>query len=127
MWDKAKAVEYLDRHAQPHSLGRCAEFVRKAIEAGGTVLRHHVSAKDCGSSLLAVGFQKIVSAHADSKYLHRAGDVAIVQPIAGHPHGQMTMFDGQFWVSDFVQQHGIYPGQSYRIAAPPYAIYRYPF
>jgi hypothetical protein len=126
MWDKAKAVEYLTSHAQPQSLGRCAEFVRKAIEAGGVVLQHHNSAKDYGSSLTHVGFWKIVSTHADAQYQHSAGDVAVIQPIIGHPDGHMTMFNGTNWVSDFTQLHGVYPGASYRAAKPSYAIYRYP-
>jgi len=124
-WDEAKAVSYLVGHAQPNSLGRCAEYVRKAVEAGGVTLIRHASAKDYGQSLLVVGFQKIVSTHADANYHHLAGDVAIIQPIAGHPNGHMTMFSGQYWISDFVQYHGVYPGQSYRTAMPPYAIYRY--
>ena len=31
MWDEIKSVAYLNEHAQPNSLGRCAEFVRKAV------------------------------------------------------------------------------------------------
>lgn len=126
MWDKEKAVSHLTSHAQPHSLGHCAEYVRKAIEAGGVKLIRHVSAKDYGSSLIAVGFQKIVSAHATANYHHRAGDVAVIQPIHGHPHGHMAMFSGKHWISDFVQYHGVYPGASYRAAKPSYAIYRHP-
>lgn len=126
MWDKAKAVEYLNNHAQPGSLGRCAEYVRRAIEAGGVALTRHQSAKDYGPSLTAVGFLEIVSGHADASYQHQAGDVGIIQPIAHQPDGHMTMFNGSNWVSDFVQNHGIYPGPSYRSAQPAYAIYRYP-
>jgi len=63
---------------------------------------------------------------SDASYMHRAGDVGIVQPIKGHPHGHMAMFDGKHWISDFVQLHGLYPGPGYRTAKPPYAIYRHP-
>ena len=126
MWDRSKAVEHLTTHAQPHSTGHCAEYVRKAVEAGGVLLHHHISAKDYGSSLLKVGFQRIVHSHANTHYHHRAGDVAIIQPIPGHRHGHMTMFDGTHWISDFKQYHGVYPGHLYRQLQPPYAIYRHP-
>lgn len=125
MWDNVRAVAYLGKHVRPHSLGRCAEFVRKAIEAGGVVLHRHVSAKDYGPSLNAVGFDRIVSAHADAHYRHQAGDVAVIQPIEGHPHGHMAMFNGMYWLSDFVQYHGVYPAHLYRVIRPPYAVYRY--
>ena len=122
-WDVSKAVEYLRDNAEEHSTGNCARYVREAIEAGGVTLIRHVSAKNYGSSLLAVGFILIPSG---PDYLHRPGDVGIVQPIQGHPHGHMAMFDGKHWISDFVQLHGLYPGQSYRKAKPAYSIYRYP-
>ena len=123
-WESAKAVKYLQEHAEPHSTGNCAHYVREAIEAGGVIkLVRHVSAKNYGPSLTAVGFVLIPS---NVGYLHRAGDVGIVQPITGHPHGHMAMFDGKHWISDFVQYHGLYPGESYRKTKPAYQIYRYP-
>jgi hypothetical protein len=122
-WNAAKAVKHLQDHHEDCSKGHCARYVREAIEAGGVTLIRHVSAKNYGSSLLAAGFMLIPSG---PDYMHRAGDVGIVQPIPGHPHGHMAMFDGKYWISDFVQKHGIYPGQSYRTAKPPYSIYRYP-
>jgi hypothetical protein len=39
MWDVNKAVKCLDEHANLHSMGRCAEYTRKAIEAGGVILK----------------------------------------------------------------------------------------
>src|SRR5262249_23470326 len=122
-WDSTKAVKYLQDNAEPHSTGNCAHYVREAIEAGGVTLIRHHSAKDYGPSLLVVGFNLIRSGLG---YIHQLGDVGIVQPIPGHPHGHMAMFDGKHWISDFVQWHGIYPGQSYRKEKPAYAIYRYP-
>lgn len=122
-WNVNKAVQYLEAHAQPHSTGQCAHYVREAVEAGGVTLVRHVSAKNYGSSLTAVGFLVVPSGPT---YMHQKGDVGIVQPIKGHPHGHMAMFDGKHWISDFVQYHGLYPGQSYRDAKPAYTIYRYP-
>jgi hypothetical protein len=120
-WDVGKAVKHLHDKAKPQSTGHCAQFVREAIEAGGVTLLRHNSAKDYGTSLTAVG---VTAVSTRGGYIHKAGDVGIVQPIPGHPHGHMAMFDGRHWISDFVQYHGLYPGKSYRAAKPPYAIYR---
>jgi hypothetical protein len=38
----------------------------------------------------------------------------------------MTMFDGKHWVSDFKQQHGYYPGATYRRVRPEVRFYRHP-
>ena len=122
MWDKDKAVRYLDEHALPQSAGHCAQYVRQAIEAGGMVLTRHLHAKDYGSSLTAVGFIEVPATAALAPLV---GDVGIVQPIVGHPDGHMAMFDGTLWVSDFKQMHGLYPGPKYRELKPPVAIYRY--
>lgn len=122
MWDVKAAVTHLKTHARAGSHGQCARYVRVAVEAGGVRLVHHVSAKDYGSSLVKVGFVaqgKLISGF-------RTGDVAIIQPIKGHPHGHMCMYDGGHWISDFKQMHGFYPGAGYRKHKPPYEIYRYP-
>lgn len=121
MWDRTRAVAHLDAHAQPHSHGRCAQYVRKAVEAGGVRLAHHTSAKDYGPSLTAVGFQALAGAPSVG---FQTGDVAVIQPVAGHPHGHIAMYDGTHWVSDFTQQHGLYPGPGYRSAKPAYTVYR---
>lgn len=120
-WSVKDAVSKLNSRAQDHSLGRCAEYTRIAIEAGGVVLTRHTSAKDYGSSLLSVGFSALP---ADTS-LFKAGDIAIIQPIKGHPHGHMAMFNGNIWVSDFKQNHGYYPGPTYRKLKPPVTIYRF--
>jgi hypothetical protein len=120
MWDVSKALAHLNHQAHEHSAGRCAEFVRKAVEAGGVHLIHQISAKDYGSSLERVGF-KILSGSPHFV----AGDVAIIQAMTGHPHGHMAMFNGHIWISDFKQTHGLYPGPSYRKIKPPFKVYRH--
>lgn len=125
MWDKTKAVNWLDSHAQPSSQGQCAKFTREAIEAGGLALKMTNSAKDYGPSLTAAGLRALP---ANQCFAFRTGDVAIIQPIAEVPDGHMCMFDGKVWVSDFVQTQpsSPYPGPAFRAKKPPYAIYRYP-
>lgn len=122
MWNVDAALKHLRLHAKEASRGQCARYVREAVEAGGVALVRHTSAKDYGSSLTKVGF---VSQGALATGF-RAGDIAIIQPIKGHPHGHICMYDGRYWISDFKQLHGFYPGPSYRKLKPPYQIYRYP-
>jgi len=119
MWEKNKSVAYLNEHARSLSVGRCAEYVRRAVEAGDVTLSRHSSAKDYGSSLTMAGFRPISQSAA-----YMPGDVAVIQPIHGHPHGHMTMYNGIIWVSDFKQMHGLYPGPSYRKLKPAYVVYR---
>jgi hypothetical protein len=121
-WDVDRAVQYLTTHASNVSLGLCAEYTRRAIEAGGVKLKRHIAAKDYGSSLTAIGFQSLGQLSGG----YQRGDVAIIQPIKGHPYGHMTMLNGVIWISDFRQKHGLYPGATYRKIKPPYTIYRYP-
>ena len=90
--------------------------------SGGVHLIRKQSAKDYGSSLQSGGFNYTTSAGAN----FAAGDVAVIQPIDGHPHGHMAMYNGQIWISDFRQYHGYYPSPSYRSIKPPVKIYRYP-
>jgi hypothetical protein len=114
-------VAYLNQHALPKSYGRCAEFTRRAIEAGGLKLARHLYAKDYGASLTAVEFRSVGQLAAGFK----AGDVVVIQPIPKHPEGHMAMFNGTIWISDFKQLHGLYPGPTYRALKPLYAVYRY--
>jgi hypothetical protein len=114
-WDKTVAVRYLQANARLSSLSRCAEYTRRAIEAGGLRIAH---AKDYGSSLVGAGFREVYGTP-------QRGDVVIIQAITGHPYGHMAMFDGQIWISDFRQLHGFYPGQAYRTMKPAYKVFRH--
>jgi hypothetical protein len=117
-YDAASAVNYAESHAAPRSLGRCAEYVRKAVEWGGILLQRTHDAKDYGRSLEAAGFREAFGAP-------QKGDVIVIQPAPGHPHGHMAIYTGSQWISDFRQLHGFYPGPAYRSAQPSYKIYRY--
>lgn len=118
MYSEAAAAHYARNQAAPSSLGRCAEYVRKAIEWGGISLQRTSSAKDYGPHLEAAGFHEAFGSA-------RKGDVIVIQPAPGHPHGHMAIYDGSHWISDFKQLHGFYPGPAYRNARPAYKIYRY--
>ena len=121
MWKREIAVAYLNQHAMNKSHGRCAEYTRRAIEAGGVTLHRHTSAKDYGESLRAGGFVSLGQFTGPCQ----AGDVGIVSPIPGHPHGHMAMYNGEIWISDFKQLHGLYPGATCRKLKPNFAVYRY--
>ena len=119
MWNINKAIDHLQTFAQPHSTVFCARYVREAIEAGGLTLARHLSAKDYGSSLIAAGFVPLqlklpltspvffdFSLSSDSPF--QSGDVAIFEGttlLPGGENGHMQMFDGESWISDFVQPH----------------------
>ncbi|MBB5505323.1 hypothetical protein HDG35_001558 [Paraburkholderia sp. JPY681] len=58
-WSKADAVRYLQDNARPSSQSRCAEYTRRAIEAGGLRIAHTAHAKDYGSSLIRAGIREV--------------------------------------------------------------------
>lgn len=118
-WDKTAAVNYAKSHAGTHSQSRCAEFTRKAIQAGGVLLGNTYHAKDYGWLLKNAGFSAIGALETP-----RAGDVIVIQPyVGGNPSGHMAIYDGSEWYSDF-RQHDMWAGPGYRAAKPAYTIYR---
>lgn len=70
-WNKTTAVNHAKSHAGSHSQGRCAEYTRKAIQAGGITLGHTYHAKDYGPMLRSAGFSPIGTFEQP-----RAGDVS---------------------------------------------------
>lgn len=138
MWNNSASVSYINSHVEPRSLGKCAAYVRRAVEAGGVKIKippprigNSASACDYGPSFEAVGFKPVYSytgsGPTDTAIIpgQQAGDVVIIQPIDGHPHGHIALFNGTNWVSDFIQLRGFYPGQQYRNVKPAYILYRY--
>ncbi|EMG9277043.1 TPA: glycoside hydrolase family 73 protein [Enterobacter cloacae] len=138
MWNNSASVSYINSHAEPESRGNCAAYVRRAVEAGGVKIKippprigGSASACDYGPSFEAVGFKPVYSyagsGPTDTAVIpgQQAGDVVVIQPIDGHPHGHIALFNGTNWVSDFIQLRGFYPGQQYRNIKPAYILYRY--
>ena len=126
-FDIDKAVNYLNANAYPsyskETCGNCAKAVRMAIEAGGIKTNNRPSsgsAKDYGPFLEQWGFSKI-----DTESKIQKGDVRVIQNYpGGSKHGHMDMYNGERWVSDFLQ-NGFWPGPGYRTHQPSYQIYRY--
>lgn len=138
MWNNGASVNYINSHVEPNSIGKCAAYVRRAVEAGGVTIRippprigNSASACDYGPSFELVGFKPVYvhtgTGPTDTAIIsgQQTGDVVVIQPIAGHPHGHIALFNGTNWVSDFVQLRGFYPGPQYRNVKPAYTLYRY--
>lgn len=124
--DVDKFIEHLRDNADTTGFGkgRCAYFVRRALAAGGyTPSTWPVHARDWGPSLLRAGFHT-VNVEDLSTYRPMKGDVAVIQATPNRKSGHIQGFDGQYWISDFVQKRGFWPGQEYRTETPAYVIYR---
>jgi hypothetical protein len=114
-----KAINKLDSNASSTPLGKCAKYVRLALEAGGTnTAGHPVAAANYGSHLTEWGFSAVSGGVG---YIPQTGDIAVFPAFTGHPYGHIQMYDGTQWVSDFKQNHFV-PGTSY--AGQPYQVYR---
>lgn len=133
-WDLDKAIKHLRAKAVPkYGVGKCATFVREAIEAGGLTISRagSGSAKDYGPRLVQAGFV----AQPGAGIPYQKGDIAVIAGFtksAGvtikkdHPDGHMAMYDGTHWISDFEQSGTTpYPGSDYEAARPKIVIYRY--
>lgn len=120
VWDAAKAAKAIADNAEPKSLGKCAKYVRTAMEAGGLETSGRpVSAKDYGPFLTGKGFKAV----AKDGYTPQAGDIIVLQPTdTSSEHGHIAMYSGSEWVSDF-KQKDMWGGADYRNKAE-YVIYR---
>lgn len=116
------AVKHIDANAHAESQGKCARYVREAIEKGGATipLPRPTYAKDYGPVLSKLGFSRIPNAG----YAPQRGDIVVIQPTKGRTEGHIQMFNGTIWVSDFRQKADIWPGPAYRKEQPEYEIFR---
>ena len=57
-----------------------------------------------------------VVSQGQSGYSAQKGDVCVINKFGSHKHGHICIFDGQNWVSDFVQKNASpyrdYPGEN---------------
>jgi hypothetical protein len=104
------AINHLTSNAQASSIGRCAQYVRMALEAGGlSTDGRPVSAYGYADWLQTVGFSVV---HITDNF--QPGDIIVHAAIGTtHPHGHIAMFNGEQWISDFVQNDK-YGGSAYR-------------
>ncbi len=116
-----RLISWLDSHAHLHSSHQCAASVRQAMEAAGIQTADRPpsgDAGDYGPFLMRHGAQVI----AQETYAPKAGDIAVFDRSDDHPAGHIQVFDGQHWVSDFVQ-HTFSPYRD-QDSTPPVTVYR---
>lgn len=119
-YDVNAVIEHLNQNAQPASVGRCAAYVRQALEAGGIDTTNRPSyACNYGPFLETQGFFAV----DNSDYQPEIGDIVVFSSFGTHRYGHIQMYNGENWVSDFVQRD-FWPGQAYRTEQPAYMIYR---
>jgi len=116
-----RVIAWLDSHAHLHSIRRCAAAVRQAMEAAGIQTADRPlsgDAGDYGPFLLRHGARVV----QPESYEPHAGDIAVFDKSDDHRAGHIQVFDGEHWVSDFVQ-HSFSPYRE-QASTPPAKVYR---
>lgn len=110
------AAKRASRSAHSRSQGRCAMYVRKALQVAGYSFTPNASAYQYATrgTLRKAGFTKISN---NSK--PQVGDIVVINRSRRHPHGHIAIYDGSNWVSDFRQKSKSPYSQSY-----PYTTWR---
>lgn len=94
------AASMAARAARGRSVGRCAMYVRKALQAAGYEFTPQPSAYMYAHGTLSdAGFVKL----NNDNYVPQVGDVAVFNRSSKNPHGHIQIYDGNQWVSDFRQ------------------------
>lgn len=94
------AAMQASRAALGRSIGRCALYVRRALQAAGYEFTPQPSAYQYANGTLAgAGFVKI----SNDNYQPQVGDVVVFNRTSKNPHGHIQIYDGNQWVSDFRQ------------------------
>nr|DAF06431.1 MAG TPA: Chitinase A [Caudoviricetes sp.] len=138
--EKSKAlVENINKSAGASSQGRCATYVRQALDASGfktsdgsTVTKKYRDAGMAGSAYMYdsngiledAGFKKI-----DPNTPPLPGDIEVFGQGRNINHGHIQVYNGDYWVSDFHQSGGSKnrpygtPGMKYSGMVP--SLFRY--
>lgn len=136
-FDVDNAVKQLRINALSVSANRCAKYVANAIRSTGIKVNPPLARKESGFaeardyrfSLEMAGFSEVTNSSQNAGdiflfYKPQKGDVVIFQPVPKHEAGHIAMYDGQKWISDFVQK-GFWPASAYKAYDASYAIYRH--
>ena len=129
VYDVDEAVAHLNDNKKGAATGRCAQFVREALEAGGMDMAGHPgSAKDYGNFLGTKGFNAV----PENGYMPEKGDIVVIDAVTtaqgakkDHPDGHIAMYNGTTWISDFAQRD-FWGGPDYRKVKPEHTFYRRP-
>ena len=117
-WRPEEAAQYATEQAEKRSVGMCALYVRKAINAGGVPLFKCGSAWHYKYVLPVLNFHQV-----DKQAPLQVGDIVVFQPIGGRKYGHIALWNGKQWVSDF-RQRNLIVHSDYTKAGAEYAIYR---
>nr|WP_031946445.1 peptidoglycan amidohydrolase family protein [Acinetobacter lactucae] len=91
----------LRNRAEPRSQGKCAKYVRIALEAAGAnTTGHPIAASDWGPTLIKNGYKEIPP-NFDNPL---KGDIYIITKTVNHQYGHIAGYDGTQWISDFKQK-----------------------
>lgn len=98
----------IGKHPEKSS-GLCATAIQLALqEEGFDMTGRPRDAGLYGPYLEKIGWQKI-----SSNITPRRGDICVTRPVGKHTHGHISMFDGNKWISDYVQSSSIvYSGEA---------------
>ena len=97
----AIAAAYAYSKSLASSSGRCAEYVRKALQKAGYSFTPNPSAYQYSTrgTLSQMGFGSI-----PTNTTYQVGDIVIINKTGPHPHGHICIFHTNGWVSDFRQR-----------------------
>ncbi|WP_374695043.1 phage tail tip lysozyme [Snodgrassella alvi] len=95
------AADYATSHALKGSAKKCAEYVNNALRAQGIKIWGH--GRDVAGNLLKTG--KFQSIAYNENYTPQKGDVMSMPSSSKskHNYGHAAIFNGKYWVSDFIQ------------------------
>lgn len=95
------AADYATSHALKASAEKCAEYVNNALRAQGIKIWGH--GRDVADNLLKTG--KFQSIAYNENYTPQKGDVMSMPSSSKskHNYGHAAIFNGKYWVSDFIQ------------------------
>ena len=105
----------IDKRIDKNPTGSCATYVRYGLESGGMSTNGRPNyACNYGPFLLRKGFNQI-NITDPNDYTPIKGDIVVFDTYPGqpkYPAGHIQMYNGEKWVSDFVQRR-FWPGTAY--------------
>lgn len=108
-----KAVSYALSHAHTSSTGKCATYVKKALEAGG-IPYVSCDASDCKQeNFIRDDCYKLCDSQPGNYGTRgntfnnqmQRGDIVIIDSFNAHKYGHIAIWTGSNWVSDFKQNN----------------------
>ena len=115
-----RVIDALLRRVKPGSQGACSKYVTDALREAGIKVTKVPSAYQLGFFLEQAGYRELPPGSYTERAFRR-GDIVVFQPAGTHVHGHVAVYDGQSWLSDFLQR-SLIVNDVYRTA--PYSVYR---